>query len=505
MAIIPQNLDYTDKDFDSIVARQNLLLASVFPDWTDFSAPNFGNTLKELFAHVMDVLLFYQDKQAAESRLTDVKQRKNAIALAKMLGFVPSGATAAQAALLVTLDVVPGNDVNFSAGQIVRTRNVANPIRFQFLGDLTIPAAADPPQAFVDVENSENFEEEFQSTGLRDQEFRLSGVPFLDDSLILTAQNGLYEVVDNFLDSGPLDRHITILVDQDDRATVRFGDGVNGQVPIGLITALYKTGGGLAGNVEAGTIRRIEGAFTDVLGNPVNVTVTNPEKASNGTDRQNVEQIKLRAPQSVRVSDRTVGLDDYVIGAESVSGVARALMLTSDQAIGIEENRGRLYVVPVGGGVPTETLKNQVLQAVTVDKPNTITFKVTVEDPIYALFDIDITVFKASGFSGETVKANILANLQSFFAIQNEDGTPNEQIDFGFASKGFDGSPVPEVPLMGPLLAGIIESTTGVRKVGDRDQDYLINGIHQDAQLAVFEFPQLGTVTIVDGDTGLVL
>src|SRR5687768_11928126 len=156
MAILPENLDYTDKDFDSIVARLNNLLRQAFPDWTDFLASNFGNTLKEMFAHVSDILLFYQDNQAKESRLTDTELRKNAIALAKMLGFVPAGATAATVELLVTLEEVPTNNVEFSAEQLVRTRDIDTPVEFQFLADLTIPAGTDPPQAFVTVENSQN-------------------------------------------------------------------------------------------------------------------------------------------------------------------------------------------------------------------------------------------------------------------------------------------------------------------------------------------------------------
>jgi len=42
---------------------------SVFPDWTDFDVASFGNLLVELYAFVGDVLTFYQDNLARESRL----------------------------------------------------------------------------------------------------------------------------------------------------------------------------------------------------------------------------------------------------------------------------------------------------------------------------------------------------------------------------------------------------------------------------------------------------
>jgi hypothetical protein len=503
MAILPQNLDYTDKDFDSIRARVNNLIDTVFPDWTDKQRSNFGNVLLDSFAYVGDILAFYQDNQAKESRLTDVELRTNALKLADQLGFDPSGATAATAEVLVRLAAVPTNDVVFPDETTVRTADVSDPVEFQFLGSLTIPAATDPPEAFVTVENSSNFDEEFQSDGLADQKFTLSGTPFLDGSLVIFAQNGEYTVVDNFLDSSSTDRDVTVEADENDRATITFGDGTNnGAIPVGLISVSYKTGGGTVGNVEANTITRIPGSFTDVLGGSVDVAVNNPVKASGGSERMNVEEIKLRAPQSVRVSDRTVALEDYQIGAEAVPGVARALMLTSDQTSGIPENRGFLYVIPDGGGIPSQALKDAVLEAVTVTKPNTITFKVEVKDPIYTTIDIGATVYKSSGASADVAAESVRSNLTKFFQITNDDGTPNENIGFGFSGKQADGSPAREISLIGPVLTGIIEDNLGVRKIGDRDQDYTINGSHEDATLELFEFPILGTVTLLDGDTG---
>jgi hypothetical protein len=502
MANLPATLDYTNKDFDSLNERLDNLIRQTFPDWTDTQVSNFGNLLKELFANVGDVLLFYQDNQGKESRLTDVELRKNAIALAKMLGFQPPGATAATVDVLVTLDSVPVADVQFEDGQIVRTRDIDAPVEFQMLGGLTIPAGTDPPQAFVSVENSENADDVFTSSGLVDQEFQLSATPFVDGSAVIFAVNGAYTVVDNFLSSSSTDLHVTVLVDENDRATLRFGNGVNGAIPSGVITVGYKFGGGAAGNVEANTITDIPGTFTDDLGNPHRATVNNPERAGGGTERMSVPKIKERAPESVRVSDRTVALEDYQIGAEQVPGVARALMLTSDQAEGIPENRGFLYVIPEGGGLPSQALKDAVLEAVTVTKPNTITFKVFVRDPVYKVVDIGATIFKEAGVSAEVVGAQVRASLEEFFAIKNPDGTVNTRIGFGFSGTQADGTPAREIPLMGDVLASIIAENTGVRKVGDRDQDFTINGSHEDAPLELFEFPLLGGVTLLDGDTG---
>jgi hypothetical protein len=503
MTVLPQNLDYTDKDYDSIYARLTLLTQSVFPDWSNDTVANFGNILKGLMSYVGDILSFYMDNQAAESRLTDARMRSNVLALAKMLGFSVPGAAAASATVTLTLADVPVNDVIIPAEQVVRTQDVTDPVTFQILTDVTIPGGTNPPQAMVDVENSTNYDEAFVSSNLADQSFFLAGIPYLDGSIILTAANGAYTEVDNLLDSSAIDRDFYIVVDQNDRARVVFGDGVNGQIPAGTIVARYKIGGGAAGNVDANTIKVIPGTFTDVLGSPVQVSVNNPLQASGGEDRMSVAQIKEQAPRSLRVSDRVVAREDYEIEAELVPGVARALMLTSDQAPGVAENRGFLYIVPDGGGLPTQTLKDAVYTAVSVTKKHTITFRLSVEDPVYKIVNVDATIFRRYGTIASIVGNAIRTTLDSYFALKNPDGTPNTKIGFGFADLKSDGSPSLEIPLLGPLIADIIKSSTGVLKIGDSPHHYMLNGEHEDLQLQLFEFPVLGTVTLTDGETGL--
>ena len=68
MAILPPSVDYTDKDFDALRERLIALVASAFPDWSDFSVASFGNLLLEMYAFVGDVITYYLDAQARESR-----------------------------------------------------------------------------------------------------------------------------------------------------------------------------------------------------------------------------------------------------------------------------------------------------------------------------------------------------------------------------------------------------------------------------------------------------
>jgi len=504
VAVLPSSPDYTDKDFDSLRARLIALVRSVFPDWSDFSVASFGNVLLEMYAFVGDVLTFYLDNQARESRLVTATQRKNVIALARMLGYRLHGAQSATAEITFALARPPSADVLLPAGSVVRTQEVTEPVRFQLLADVLIPAGADPPQTMGVVENSETRTQLYDTLGLADLDVALDHTPYLDGSAVVSAANGAYSEVDSLLRSEPNDRHFVVLVDQNDRATIRFGNGASGAPPTGTVQTTYKTGGGAGGNVDAGRLVVLEGAFTDVHGHPVQVSVTNADPASGGTDRQSVAAAKLLAPESLRTLTRTltrtVTREDFEINARHVPGVARALMLTSNEDVSIDENAGILYVIPEGGGLPTPALKNAVLKQVTEVYPHTLTFQIAVQSPVYRNVDIEARVYLRQGFAKAGVRDRIKANIEAMFRVSEADGTPNPLVDFGFNIKDQGGNPVGEIAWSD--VFNVIRDTEGVRKIGDRHGDLKLNGLPADIKLGIKEFPLLGNVTLVDGDTG---
>lgn len=501
MALVPANLDYTDRDFDAIRVRLHALIRSVFPEWTDFNVANFGNILLELFGWVGDVLGFYQDGQARESRISTATQRKNILALVKLIGYRAQGARAAAVEETFTLAEMAEADVTLPKGTKVSTADVTDAVSFQLLEDLVIPAGT--TSATVTVENSESFVRTFVSSGLPNQSFVFPDSPYVDDSAIVSADNGDYTQVENFLDSTSGDRHFTVSVDQNDRASVKFGNGTNGAIPAGTITIEAKTGGGEKGNVEPDSINRIDGGISDGFGNPVILTVTNAARAEGGRARQGNAEIQRRAPESLRALTRSVGREDFEIHTLKLSGVARALMTTSNEDAGVPENAGILYVIPTGGGLPTRALKDQALAQVTVAFPATLTFKVLVQDPVYKLHDVTATLYWRAGVKPAKGAAAVRKALADFFAVTNADGSPNENVDFGFNYKDADGNPAGAMSYSD--IFNVVRDVPEVRKIGGRPSDFVINGAHLDPPLVAREFPKLGVVRITDGDTGATL
>lgn len=498
MAILGDQLDYTDKDFDSARLRLYNLISGVFPTWSNTDVANFGNLMIEAFSFVGDVLWKYQDNQSGESRWTQATQRKNLIALVKMIGFKPATATASQVDVTITIPQAVAGDVPFTAEDtIVRTSQVTDPVIFRLIADAVILAGQ--TSVVATAENSEPQEDTFVSPGTPDLEIELSATPYLDGSAVVTAGNGAFEEVDNFLESDSTDRHYTVTVDQNDRAKIRFGNGPIGVVPTGTITVAYKTGGGADGQVEAGSVNKIEGVFQDEFGTPVTPSVTNPSASTPAVDRQSVAQIQERAPLSLVTLNRTVSRDDYENNALKLSEVARALMLTSDQDPAIPENTGYLFIIPVGGGLPTQDLKDDVLEQCTVTFPNTLTFVLNVSDPLFLTIDVYARIFLESGAVPATVDAAVRANLTAYFAVQNEDGTDNENVGFGYSFREESSDTEGKLPISD--IRNVIRDTAGVRKIGDSITDITLNEEHADVDIQLREFPTLGTVTLINGST----
>jgi predicted phage baseplate assembly protein len=453
-----------------------------------------------MYAFVVDVLGFYQDNQALNSRIVTATQRRALLGLVKLIGYTPATASAATVDITITLPSSPTNDVTFEAGSFAATEEVTNPIRYQLLADAVISAGASPATVTVTTENSEPPQTTHISSGLANQEIVLPTTPYLDDSAVPVWGDGTYTQVDSFLDSEATDRHFTVTVDQNDQATLRYGNGVNGSIPVGSGITTYKIGGGSAGRVEAGALRKLEGSFFDgtVLTQP---TVTNPAASSGGTDRESVEQIKVNAPATLRVLNRTVAREDYEINALRVAGVSRALMLTSNEDSGVQENNGILIIIPDGGGLPSTSLKASVHTMVTETFPSTLTFQVAVQDPVYKTINVSMRVAFLQGFTKATVAAAIRTALTDFFAESDEDGVPNENVDFGGKITDSSGTVVGEQAFSDVFNAA--RDVAGVRKLVPGN--FLLNGVADDVDLTTREFPQLGTVTIVDDDTGATL
>ncbi|MEM9538241.1 MAG: putative baseplate assembly protein [Cyanobacteria bacterium P01_E01_bin.42] len=92
-----------------------------------------------------------------------------------------------------------------------------------------------------------------------------------------------------------------------------------------IMMAAYHTGGGLRGNVQAGTIRILKSAV------PYIARVTNYEHALHGADAESLESAVMRVPKMLRTRDRAVTAEDFeTLAIKAGRGsIARARCLPS--------------------------------------------------------------------------------------------------------------------------------------------------------------------------------
>jgi hypothetical protein len=126
----------------------------------------------------------------------------------------------------------------------------------------------------------------------------------------------------HFFRSSATDRHYVI-----DRARglVFFGDGDKGRIPppgAPILARRHRAGGGLAGNVAAGTIKQLLGSLSGVQ------AVFNPKAAEGGADGETIENFSRRGTQTIRHRGRATTPADYETMAREASpavAVARAI------------------------------------------------------------------------------------------------------------------------------------------------------------------------------------
>lgn len=134
----------------------------------------------------------------------------------------------------------------------------------------------------------------------------------------------------DLLSSGRDDRHFVAEIDDDGRASLRFGNDVQGRAPAqgAIFAAQYRIGGGPAGNVGREAINHMVLRRKISVGAEV-LVVRNPLPASGGTAPESVAEARLVAPGTIAARrERAVIAADYAELARrsnKLQGAAAAL------------------------------------------------------------------------------------------------------------------------------------------------------------------------------------
>jgi predicted phage baseplate assembly protein len=217
----------------------------------------------------------------------------------------------------------------------------------------------------------------------------------------------------DLLDSDRTMQHFVVEMENDGRATLRFGNGEFGkQMELNPnddpLHNSYRVGNGLAGNVGAEAIAHI---LTNEAGIDV---IRNPLMAQDGSPPESLEEVRQYAPQAFRTQERAVTEEDYAVMCQRHKEIQKAqathrwtgswhtMFVTADR---------------IGGHLVDLDFEDELSDH--LDRYRLAGHDVEIDPPRFVPLDIAFTVCVKAGYFKDDVKA---ALLETFSSVTNPDG-----------------------------------------------------------------------------------
>ena len=254
-----------------------------------------------------------------------------------------------------------------------------------------------------------------RSTGGAAQLFSLGDKPIVPGSTeVKVTVRGVSDVewqeAANWDRSGPRDRAFVVT---HDRGDILFGDGRTGRVPpAGAdIRATCQVGGGITGNVAAGTLSRLAGTTHQVV---------QPLDAAGGAPAEELDEAIGRALTALAAPTRAVTLVDVEALARSVPGAPVA------RAHAIADYDPRLSCLPVAGGLtvvilppcpparPEPTPELLCAVAEYLDRRRLVTTELHVVGPVYKVVSVRARLHPLADVNAAELGAIARAALDCF-------------------------------------------------------------------------------------------
>jgi len=284
-------------------------------------------------------------------------------------------------------------------------------------------------------------------------------------SIIVTVNEGTGAVtwtrVDSFYNSDSNDKHYTLDIQATDKALITFGDGVNGKIPnVGsTISASYVQGGGVAGNVGRNTISKVSDSITDAGGSTVTVSATNPNSATGGADKEDIDVARVRAPALYASVYRAVSSSDYSALALGFSDETYGSISNVQVVESTIDNSVSLYVWAAdnnGFAAATSSgLKSALLNYLNARAG--AGYLISIVDGYLTAVNVTATIYVLPNYTQSVIRSNALTAINELLQAQNL--TPGNDFYLGDLYQTLEGlEGVKYVDIIAPIRPGIFIS-----------------------------------------------
>lgn len=418
------SIDYSSRDYSGIIASVYARASQVVPDWTSRESGDFGVALVDILGYVGDMLSYQIDNVSSETMLVTARRRESVVNIASLMGYRPTGRLAAECTLQFqapdtsTATVPAGTQVATAPQPDVPT------IYFETMSDITFPSGGTiGASQFLTVLAQEGRtianEQMAISTGEASQYYPLYNMPVIDQSPVIQVQDDpsqpvrTWTYVDNLVEAGGSDEVFSTDTTDAGVTLVAFGNGVTGKIPTrgAQITATYRVGGGVIGNVSAQTVTEFVRTIDNVT------SVTNVSPGIGGQDEEDIELIRAKAPYIFAANNRGINDSDWTGLALRVPKVAKALSVSHVY------NQPIIYVAPSDGSVASADLLASVVNFI---QPRSFAGSVIrAAAATYYYVDVVATVNVEPQYARESVRQIAAQAISNLFAFNNPNGVAN--------------------------------------------------------------------------------
>lgn len=357
MPITQSWVGYLDRSYEQIKRSMISRLVTHSPEITDHTESNILIVIISMFAGMGEMLGLYIDSIAREAFLSTARKYESVIKLVRLINYQVKARNYATADVIFQVKNVSGVLIT-PASPIVIPKNTIltspnNNLEFVTLDNITIPTGISTVYA-----KAGEFAEQTgvilgETTGANNQNFILPN-NYVHNSITIVIDGEDWVAYNSFGLMVVDTKGFVVNILEDGNAYVFFGDGVNGEVPItgNDVIADFKTSNGLLGNLPPNSITSITSVIAMGVGEVLHVT--NPNYAVGGLDFESLENIRDRAPRSIRTLERAVTYQDYLDLCLMVLGVGAAeLKYCCGKFIDI-------YIIPSSKGIATLQLLQNV-------------------------------------------------------------------------------------------------------------------------------------------------
>tara|TARA_R100001244_G_scaffold25113_3_gene25519 strand:+ start:26749 stop:28389 length:1641 start_codon:yes stop_codon:yes gene_type:complete len=434
-----RRIDFSALEFEEMRRALIEYIRTYFPElFNDFISSNGVIMLVELVSYLADLLSQRSDIIADEAFLPTAQTET---AVSQHLELI-NNEFQRQTPAVVDIEVSLGSEV-------ATTVNIPSGVRFNILGadgnpliyelfrapnDFTSPISIFPGSRGIigfGIEGQFATPFVFESAGGPNQSVEVLGTTILSDPITLDVQTGAqttrWKKVDTLEKSGPNDEVFEVRFSED-RMTVRFGDDKAGKALLaGQIGNLnYRFGGGVRGRISPKTINETRPITPEAPASAaVEVLFRNPSASNGGTNKETIQEAKVRAPkESATLGSATSG-EDYAILSREFSHPVFGSVLKSVATVKTSLNANIVFTHILAAGpddipVLSSLGLKQALQS-SLEDINVLTDEVRVVDAAIKPITFKANVIVDRSYDPSLIRDRVNVAVDEFFSQSSFD------------------------------------------------------------------------------------